>query len=225
MSSDRPVVAARDEGLISGERDVLRGCTRIENPGRASLRAVDGDAPLLTRRHPDGSPVWGEYDIVCEEGRCERADELRSPRVTSVEDGDPRGLRSESRPDGATVGAHRDMARRAGDTRAPEHAGVSRVDDDDLFARRIADVGVRASGMDSRIARCLESLQLGPKAEPSLEFEDRDHADLRVTDDRRVHADALDAPRARGGLEAGDDPPSAEVEEDDMTLQIRRDER
>ena len=73
--------------------------------------------------------------------------------------------------------------------------------------------------MHRRVARLVEAFELG--ADPALrDVEHRDDAVLRVADDGEPVVDRLDAPRPRAGADAADDLLRAEVEHDDVALEV-----
>ena len=115
VAADSSVVPTRDERLLLRERHVLRRLPGLEDPARTPFARVERDPPLGAGRHPHRAPVRREDDIVGEERRRDRADELRTQRVARVDHGDPRRRVPEHGPDDAAVRADGDMSRGAGD--------------------------------------------------------------------------------------------------------------
>ena len=224
MTVNGAVVAARDEGLLTGERDVLRRCARGEDPCRTAPAAVDRDPPLRAGGDPGGAAVGREPDVVSEERRRERPDELRTPWVGRVEHGDAGGSGAERRPQRPAVGAHGDMPRRSGNPRSPQHVRALGVHGDDFLASGVRDVGERPPWMDGRVARRLEAVELCADT-ARRGVEQRQDAVFGVSDDgdRVVHR--LDAPRPRPRADPADDAGRLQVEHDDVALEIRCDER
>ena len=142
--------------------------------------------------------------------------QARPQRIGDVEHRDPLGLRPERRPE--AVAEERHVPGRAPDIGPVDDPVADEVEDDDLAAGRVRDVGEAAVGGAGRVARRAEAAQhaANPQVRP---VDQRDRAAAGVGDDRGA-ADALDAARACERRDPALDPAVGEPDDGHVALRV-----
>ena len=223
VDAEHGIVAARDEGAVAHEGDVLRWRIAGDRAHElAAARVVDRDPAPIARRDPDAAAAGREPDVVRKEGRPYRPDDPRVPWLCERQHRERRGFVAERDPQPRAIPVDPEVTCRPVYAHPSDDAASANVDDGDLPPGRVGDV------REAPVRRCGgvagRTKLAGDRANPEVGVDERHPAAGRMGDQGPDPSDALDAAWICRRGEPAEHAPGRDVDGDDARFQIGGDE-